>query len=699
MKLVTLQLAKERRSEDLKGTKRVNTKTFGRLASEGFIAAWQHNDSDDLKIFGSELKTIAVGSAIALTQGSDTLKLTSLDGTQASITVSKNSVFAWRMATIVALLSHDWPLIEAIQSLTPLPVVDSASTTFDRFAVLLQDTLLSVFFDRKEAKSRIDNYRKLVRSQTDPRDEFINPKPFDLWYCDALEAIHQNTKVYWTKPSELKPSRIHKLEPLREIDMAALEVLARHRNQEKLPGFFKTHAHFLKNLPLLSSNFSIDDVVKVASKREEESAFLWRFNRLFPEKKFRTPPHWSEIDALATIAAENVKIFQEKYPINAAEESLDILDHIVRISSSIPDEKLRFSHLFLTISSCLVSAKVDVLTRRKWLEQILAIIKKDRLGWTRDIASRFSEICASERLANEYADRFLDDRGTGSILTLKSLEKAGRFRELIEILDKTQNTDPESVQMLMGAYQAIGKLENALEVGESFLSHLKKSGNYADYGVKSICHQILLKLGRKEEAYQNYALEVTNAINPSQAFEELRAIYSEKIESEIFDDLISKKLRSSNSPNWLDLALEHNFYDPAFRVARSPEMDLEKLLEKSKHIGKSQASIALELLFISLEKALFEDSNEQDSLTGHGPRKKVVQIAFSDVVNLSKDNLTKNIERIRKLLESSPFHGTAWKTLHGCIETVEEEQKKDQPEKPIVMTSKRPRRKARIIKL
>jgi hypothetical protein len=136
------------------------------------------------------------------------------------------------------------------------------------------------------------------------------------------------------------------------------------------------------------------------------------------------------------LGAEGAVLFLEK--VSAALEQVD---------SSSGAIGTAVNHAIEELVSIIAKAPVDLGQRAKWLARLWDAYVADAMPYIETLGDFWGELCATKELASVWADNLIEplratwrDRGTssyfqGTPVCLSSLLAAGRYQELLDLLE------------------------------------------------------------------------------------------------------------------------------------------------------------------------------------------------------------------------------------------------------------------------
>ena len=145
----------------------------------------------------------------------------------------------------------------------------------------------------------------------------------------------------------------------------------------------------------------------------------------------------------------------------------------------------------------------------KWLERLWNAYVADAIPYIETLSDFWGELCVTKELASSWADNLIDllratwrDHGTasyfpGTPVCLSSLLAAGRYQELLDLLEEAPSIWWEYRRWGVQALAAMGKADEALRYAEA-----SRGLNDNPARIARTCEEIQLSQGRSTEAYE-----------------------------------------------------------------------------------------------------------------------------------------------------------------------------------------------------
>jgi hypothetical protein len=327
-------------------------------------------------------------------------------------------------------------------------------------------------------------------------------------------------------------------------------------------------------------------------------AFGWRGSRLAIE---RLKQAVSEIRAVA-----------RRDPILAADGAVSLMERLwpafehIDTSSGALGGAVNWT--MGELIPVIARAPADAKTRDRWLDRLWHAIQDDGVSYLWLVEERWGELCASAEVASRWADEILPllrrvwseerpgDFVSGTDLCLSSLLAAGRHQELLDVLALKERPIWPWRRYGIRALRAQGLLEEALAYAEA-----SRGLSVPNSAVDAECEQILLAAGRREEAYERYALTANQANTGLATFRQIAKKYPEIDPQRILTDLAGA---SGDPGRWFAAAKDAGYLDLALRFATTGRTDPKTLSRASRDFLESDPEFALRVGRLAVDRIL-----------------------------------------------------------------------------------------------
>jgi tetratricopeptide (TPR) repeat protein len=214
--------------------------------------------------------------------------------------------------------------------------------------------------------------------------------------------------------------------------------------------------------------------------------------------------------------------------------------------------------------------------RRGWLDRLFEAFQQDTIGYLHDLGDAWGELCASDELANEWADALLGLTRTslrdsspgakfvGAVPCLAALQRARRHDEIIALLHSLPDQDPLRLY-LVSALAALGRIDEALAAALP----LGRRGH-------ELAERILRNSAQPERAWAQFG-RLRPLQGPALAhFRALLADYPTLAPARLLHDLID--VSPGDESLWFAAAVEVGEHDLAIRMVQRAPANLAAVL-------------------------------------------------------------------------------------------------------------------------
>jgi len=246
-----------------------------------------------------------------------------------------------------------------------------------------------------------------------------------------------------------------------------------------------------------------------------EAGIKWQFPSRFRARSFGWRASALACKRLREAAAEIRKVGRGN-PILAAEGAVRLIERLWPALEPVDSSSGQLGSVVNAtvheVIEYVIAAKVDRATRVKWLEQLWQARQDDGVDYTVEVADRWGELCACDDLRREWLERLQPtllaawSLGTagghfhGSTACLSCLLTLGRHEELLRLVAKAPVRLWHYRRYGVKALVALGRFAEALDFAET------ARGPYGgDFQIDLACEEILLAMGRTDDAYTRYA--------------------------------------------------------------------------------------------------------------------------------------------------------------------------------------------------
>jgi hypothetical protein len=253
------------------------------------------------------------------------------------------------------------------------------------------------------------------------------------------------------------------------------------------------------------------------------------------------------------------------------------------------------------------NAPVSIAVREKWLDRLFDAIQEDDPPYIESLGDHWGELCATPELASDWADQLLPtlknvlrDRTSGTFaffsgtsLCYSALFKAGRHDQLLELLAM----DPRPIwpYLIWGArvLAARGQIDEAIAY-----ARLRSGSASHEETIARFAEEELLKVGRRAEAFNQYALLANQANTHLSTFRVLTKKYPELAKDKLLDYLVAST--PGEPGKWFATAKTLKLFDQATRLAWASPCDPKTLNRAARDHLKTQPAFALQCALAAL---------------------------------------------------------------------------------------------------
>jgi hypothetical protein len=185
--------------------------------------------------------------------------------------------------------------------------------------------------------------------------------------------------------------------------------------------------------------------------RMADSRHRWQFAARFRRNAFG----WRSQPAIARVheAVVEIRKMARRDPVLAAEGAVLFLEKVSpaleHVDSSSGAIGTAVNHAIEELVSIIAKAPVDLGRRARWLERLWDAYAADAIPYIETLGECWGELCVTRELASIWADNLVDllranwsEHKSGSYfqgtpVCLSSLLAAGRYQELMDLLEKS----------------------------------------------------------------------------------------------------------------------------------------------------------------------------------------------------------------------------------------------------------------------
>lgn len=331
----------------------------------------------------------------------------------------------------------------------------------------------------------------------------------------------------------------------------------------------------------------------------------WQFRARFRRDAYG----WRSQPAITRIreAVSEIKGIRRRDPVLAAEGAVLFIERvspaIMNVDGSSGAIGNAVNKAIEDLVPIIAGAPADDEQRDKWLDRLWDAFLEDEMPYIESLADYWGDLCVTSERASLWADKFLEglrsmqeiarrDPGRfyhyeGTTACFSSLLKAGRYEEILRLLDEKPSSLWFDRVWGVRALLAVGKKAQALRYAEESRDAY---GSGAD--ISRQCQDILLSSGLSEEAYERYALEANWKSTYLATFREVVRRFPDRDKSRILEDLVAST--PGNEGKWFAAAKWAGLYDRAIEFANTSPCDPKTLTRAARDTAQTQPRFAVE---------------------------------------------------------------------------------------------------------
>ena len=332
------------------------------------------------------------------------------------------------------------------------------------------------------------------------------------------------------------------------------------------------------------------------------SAYKWHFTSYFRRHAFG----WRSDTPIKRIkeAISEIKQVARKEPVLAAKGAVTLLEKLSpaleQVDSSSGAIGVAVNRAIDVLVPIITKADVVLQVRQRWLERLWAAVEEDDIPYIEAIGDYWGELCVTAELASSWADKFLpmieytwnstaSGHGffKGTSACLASLYTAGRFDELLALVDKAPFKWWHDRQWGVKALAAMGKKAEAIRYAEE-----SRGRNDPGWQIAQACEAILLSSGLFDDAYRRYALAANQSTTNLARFRAIAKKYPNKLPEQILRDLIASTPGAEGK--WFAAAKSAGLFDVAVELATRSPADPRTLVRAARDYCEKRPDFAIE---------------------------------------------------------------------------------------------------------
>ena len=316
------------------------------------------------------------------------------------------------------------------------------------------------------------------------------------------------------------------------------------------------------------------------------TAHKWQFSSRFRRHAFgwRSDAPIQRIkEALAEIkkVSRINRVLAAQGAVSFLEKLSPALEHVDSSSGAVGTA---VNNAIRMLVSIITGADVEAKVRQAWLERLWEALQNDDIPYIESLGEYWGELCVMPELAAHWADKFLPliqhtwslpsgQRGyfKGETVCLASLHAAGRYDELLTLLDNSPYTWWHYRRWGVKALVALGKKSEAIRYAEATHGFNEPVG-----AIAQACEAILLSSGMADEAYRRYAVKANQGTTNLSTFRAIAKKYPNIPAEQILRDLVTSQPGSEGK--WFAAAKSVGLFDLAIELATMSSTDPRTLM-------------------------------------------------------------------------------------------------------------------------
>ncbi len=248
----------------------------------------------------------------------------------------------------------------------------------------------------------------------------------------------------------------------------------------------------------------------------------------------------------------------------------------------------------------IAAAPADATARDTWLQRLWEAHANDQIPYIERLGDHWGELCASPERAAAWADQLIgmvrmawspdpERRGFfhGTSACLSSLLAAGRYQELLELLDAAPFAWWPDRRYGVQALVALGRKAEAIRYAEA-----SRGSNDSPAAIARACEEILLSSGLTDEAYARYAIAANQGASHVATFRSIARKYPQRGAADILRALVAST--PGEEGKWFAAAKEAGLYDEAIELARRTPCDPRTLTRAARDFAERNPAFAIE---------------------------------------------------------------------------------------------------------
>jgi hypothetical protein len=294
------------------------------------------------------------------------------------------------------------------------------------------------------------------------------------------------------------------------------------------------------------------------------------------------------------------------------------------------------------------SAPVSTSVRKQWLDRLFEAIQQDDPPYIESLGDHWGDLCATPEQASDWADQLLPtlhnvqrqrEGGTfahfaGTSLCYSALFKAGRHDQILQLLSKDRH--PIWPYLIWGArvLAVKGQIDEAIAYARD------RAGNsYSEETLARFAEDLMLKAGRRAEAFDQYALPANQANTHISTFRALAKRYPELAKDRLLDHLVASTPHAPGK--WFATAKTLKLFDQATQLAWASPCDPKTLNRAARDHLNTQPNFAMQCALAALHWMS----------TGHGYELTSLDVQEAHRIAIDAASKTQQTEQAQAAIE------------------------------------------------
>ena len=331
------------------------------------------------------------------------------------------------------------------------------------------------------------------------------------------------------------------------------------------------------------------------------NAYKWQFAPRFRRHAFG----WRSDTPIQRIkeALSEIKLVARKEPILAAEGAVTLLEKLSpaleQVDSSSGALGSAVNKAIDVLVPIIVKADAEPKLRQRWLERLWQALQDDEMPYIELLGDYWGELCMTPELASHWADELTpvvesvwspkaSGHGffKGTSACLSALFAAGRYDELLTLIDKARFKWWHNRRWGVKALAAMGKKAEAIRYAED-----SRGLNDPGWQITESCEAILLSSGLADEAYRRYAIEANQGTTNLATFRAIAKKYSHVPPELILRDLVAST--PGTEGKWFAAAKDAGLFALAAELANQSPTDPRTLTRAARDFAVDQPQFAI----------------------------------------------------------------------------------------------------------